>query len=206
MVRKTKAETEETRRQILDAARRIFAERGVSRTTLEQIAEAAGVTRGAIYWHFSNKAELFIALRDDIAMPLLDRIANLFGDDDASKDPLVAIEDFLHLHVERVITDRATRETFEIMIFKCEYTGEFGETLKKLACKAHSIEERLVKAYAAAQARGLLRPGADPVALARDTYAFLFGIIRLTVGPSELSSPYTAVPEMIRDHIALRRR
>jgi TetR/AcrR family acrAB operon transcriptional repressor len=205
MVRKTKAETEETRRQILDAARRIFAERGVSRTTLEQIAAAAGLTRGAIYWHFSNKAELFIALRDDIAMPLLDRIENLLGDDGA-KDPLASIEDFLHLHVERVITDAVARQTFEIMFFKCEYTGEFGETLKALACKAHSIEERLVQTYRAAEALDQLRPGLDPVALARDTYAFLFGIMRLTVGPSELSSPYTAVPEMIRDHIALRRR
>ncbi|MBV5333220.1 TetR family transcriptional regulator, partial [bacterium] len=62
MARKTKEEAQETRKAILDAAETVFQERGVSRTSLAEIATAAGVTRGAIYWHFANKAELFDAM------------------------------------------------------------------------------------------------------------------------------------------------
>ncbi len=56
---KTKQKAEETRQQILDAAVREFSAHGVSRTSLTDIAIAAGVTRGAIYWHFKNKVDLF---------------------------------------------------------------------------------------------------------------------------------------------------
>jgi len=48
MVRRTKEEAEQTRDQILDAAEILFFERGVAHTSLEQIARAAGVTRGAV--------------------------------------------------------------------------------------------------------------------------------------------------------------
>jgi TetR/AcrR family acrAB operon transcriptional repressor len=55
MVRRTKEEAAATRDSILDAAEILFAKNGVSRTTLQHIATAAGVTRGAIYWHFVDK-------------------------------------------------------------------------------------------------------------------------------------------------------
>ncbi|MDP1673909.1 MAG: TetR family transcriptional regulator, partial [Burkholderiales bacterium] len=57
MARRTKDEAVETRNQILDAAEKVFSARGVSRTSLADIAEAASVTRGAIYWHFKDKAD-----------------------------------------------------------------------------------------------------------------------------------------------------
>ena len=60
MPRKTKEEAQETRQRILDAAERVFQMQGVSRTSLAHIADAAGVTRGAIYWHFRNKADLVL--------------------------------------------------------------------------------------------------------------------------------------------------
>ena len=66
MVRRTKEEAQETRAQIIEAAERAFYKRGVARTTLADIAELAGVTRGAIYWHFNNKAELVQALLDSL--------------------------------------------------------------------------------------------------------------------------------------------
>ena len=59
---RTKAEAEETRNSILSAAERVFFEKGVSTASLDDVAKAAGVTRGAIYWHFSNKTDLFLEL------------------------------------------------------------------------------------------------------------------------------------------------
>ncbi|WP_165679178.1 TetR family transcriptional regulator, partial [Metapseudomonas otitidis] len=58
-MRRTKEEAEKTRADILAAAELLFLENGVAHTSLEQIARAAGVTRGAVYWHFQNKAHLF---------------------------------------------------------------------------------------------------------------------------------------------------
>ncbi|MGE7812031.1 TetR family transcriptional regulator [Pseudomonas sivasensis] len=70
MVRRTKEEAQETRSQILQAAEQAFYDRGVARTTLADIAALAGVTRGAIYWHFSNKSDLLQALLDTLHEPL----------------------------------------------------------------------------------------------------------------------------------------
>ncbi|TMM35069.1 TetR family transcriptional regulator, partial [Colwellia ponticola] len=70
MVRRTKENAQETRRQILEAAEKAFYEKGLARTTLERIATLAGVTRGAIYWHFSNKADLVQAMLNTLHEPL----------------------------------------------------------------------------------------------------------------------------------------
>ena len=69
MVRKTKAQAEVTRNAILDAAERLFEVQGLSRTSLQDIASAAGVTRGAIYWHFRDKRELFDSLMERALLP-----------------------------------------------------------------------------------------------------------------------------------------
>lgn len=64
MARRTKAEAQATRNALIDAAERLFDSQGVSRTSLQDIAQAAGATRGAIYWHFKDKADLFNAMME----------------------------------------------------------------------------------------------------------------------------------------------
>ena len=77
MARKTKEEAQETRNAILDAAELVFQEHGVSHTSLAEIAAAAGVTRGAVYWHFANKADLFDALILRVFEPLEAKLVEL---------------------------------------------------------------------------------------------------------------------------------
>ena len=67
MARRTKEDAQATRTALLDAAERVFQQRGVSRTSLNEIAQAAGVTRGALYWHFKDKAALFNAMMEHAA-------------------------------------------------------------------------------------------------------------------------------------------
>lgn len=62
MARKTKEEAQQTYDALLDAAEFLFVKQGVSKTTLQQIAQQANVTRGAVYWHFNDKLALFQAL------------------------------------------------------------------------------------------------------------------------------------------------
>ena len=56
---------DETRRAILRAARRLFGERGYAQTTLDEISEAAGFTKGAFYWHFDSKEDLLVEVFED---------------------------------------------------------------------------------------------------------------------------------------------
>jgi len=69
-MRRTKEEAEETREAILAAAERLFSEKGVNEVSLEDIVESAGLTRGALNWHFQNKSGLLMALLDRISAPL----------------------------------------------------------------------------------------------------------------------------------------
>src|ERR1700682_4788066 len=93
-MRRTKHEAEQTRRRIMAAALRTFNRRGISRTTMEHVAAAAGVTRGGIYWHFTATQALVAAIRDDVSLPLIDR-ADFTLLSDRGHDPLERIERFL---------------------------------------------------------------------------------------------------------------
>ena len=93
MARKTKADAQITRDQLLDAAEFLFQERGVSRTSLQQIADQAGLTRGAIYWHFKDKGELFCAMVDRVHLPFEEIIEQL--QQDASHSPLTRLRQIM---------------------------------------------------------------------------------------------------------------
>ena len=64
-MRRTKEDAALTRETVLDAALAVFSRQGYAATTLDHIAQEAGVTRGAIYWHFGGKAELYNALVEE---------------------------------------------------------------------------------------------------------------------------------------------
>ena len=70
MVRRTKEDALATRHRLIDAAELLFQSQGVSQTSLQQIAEHAGATRGAVYWHFKDKADLFNAMMERVTLPL----------------------------------------------------------------------------------------------------------------------------------------
>ena len=70
MARRTKENAIATRSSLIDAAEQVFCEKGVSRASLSDIAQAAGATRGAIYWHFKDKLDLFGAMMDRVTLPL----------------------------------------------------------------------------------------------------------------------------------------
>jgi len=120
-MRRTKAEALATRSRILDAAERLFAADGVSRTSLHDIAAAAGVTRGAVYWHFAGKAEVFEAMLDRVTLPL----EVLAGDAGAKAlDPLAAVRARFLAPLQVTARDARTRRVFDIALHKAEYTGE----------------------------------------------------------------------------------
>ena len=122
MVRKTKEEAQATRSALLDAAELLFHARGVSRTSLNDIAQAAGMTRGAIYWHFADKADLFNAMMMRVTLPLEETVQSV--GDPLNEDPIATIRRIL-IHALRVtVTDERARRVFEIATHKVEYVDE----------------------------------------------------------------------------------
>jgi len=100
----------------------VFAEKGVSRTSLQDIAQAAGVTRGAIYWHFKNKAELFNAMMDSAILPMEQTMQQIGHD--AAQDPLAELERAMLQTMHSIESDARTRAIFEVATLKVEYVDE----------------------------------------------------------------------------------
>src|SRR5437879_7970229 len=70
---------EDRRLEILDAAQRIFSDRGVQKSTVADIAEAAGVAKGTVYLYFGSKEHLLAALRDRHVDELLEHVSSLLS-------------------------------------------------------------------------------------------------------------------------------
>jgi len=203
-LRRTKQESEGTRRDILAAARRVFARQGVTRTTLEKIAAAAGVTRGAIYWHFSNKTELFFAMREQVAVPMIDQIDLVLRA--GEPDPLTGVERFLRGIVKSLESDAAARQTFQIMGFKCEYVGELERELVLQRLRCAELVSKLSQAYRRARRAGTLRVGLSPSMAALETCTFLVGLARLWLLDARGSLVRRVARKLIAAHVANHRR
>ncbi len=205
MARRTKEDSLETRKAIIAAAREVFHAHGVTSTSLEQIAAAAGVTRGAIYWHFADKAELFYAMRDEVQIPLIDQSDQALEEVGTDLDPLQRIERFLTVVLDQVTGDAATQKTFQIMTFKCEYVGEFARDLD-MACTKHTeLRDKLARLYREARRLGILRAGLAPLCAASDTLIFMSGLIKIWVVDEDGGLVRRHARRLVRDHIEGKR-
>jgi TetR/AcrR family acrAB operon transcriptional repressor len=203
-VRRTKRDAEATRRGILSAARRTFARRGVTRTTMEHVATEAGVTRGAIYWHFANKTALFDAMREQVSVPLIDRTDYALLTMRAP-DPLATVERYLRNLLDLVAKDGDTRQTFHIMMLKCEYVDEFEPELVRQSDRWRELEGKLRKVYTRARRARTLRSGLAPGMAALDTCVFVSGLMRLWLLDERGTLIRARARKLIAAHIAGQR-
>lgn len=119
MARSTKAEASETRNRIIDAAQQIFHAQGVSRTSLEDVAQAADVTRGAIYWHFKNKGDLFDAMSQRVKLPMEAMVQA--GAEASQIDPLGQMRNALIYVLQEASLNPRSKMVFDIIFLKCEF-------------------------------------------------------------------------------------
>ncbi len=133
-MRRTKAEAAETRDAILTAAEHVFLERGLTQSTLMEIAGHAGVTRGAIYFHFHDKLDIFQALINRTRFPHEEIMLQAAACD--HPNPLYVLEQSILTALELFITNERQQNLFTIIHQRCEYVGEIAplvEHLKKPA-------------------------------------------------------------------------
>jgi TetR/AcrR family acrAB operon transcriptional repressor len=122
MARRTKSDALATRDTILDCAETLFIRQGVAHTTLQHIALQAGVTRGAIYWHFPDKAAVFNAMMQRAKMPLESAMQSMRLADPA--DPLTDLHECAIMVFELTEHDPQARRVFEIVTLKIEFVDE----------------------------------------------------------------------------------
>ncbi|HDZ58228.1 MAG TPA: TetR family transcriptional regulator [Pseudomonas xinjiangensis] len=175
MVRRTKQEAQETRSEIIDAAELCFHRKGISRTSLADIASAAGVTRGAIYWHFQDKADVLEALLERANMPL--QPLGEAGRNQHEPDPLGRLRDLLVLLFQRVELDPAVKRINEIIFHKCEYTDDMCDLRNRIQSFRHLCDQNIESTLRNAMGKGQLPPDLDAALASRCVHSFVSGVI-----------------------------
>lgn len=135
MARRTKAEAEQTREQILDAAEAVFLDRGVARASLEEIAQAAGVTRGAVYWHFRNKADVFDAMYCRVHLPMEDLFNQVLALEDGGA--VGALRDFCVQSLLSLARNPRRQRVYSILFHRCEFIDELRDSNERLIAIQH---------------------------------------------------------------------
>jgi len=176
MARRTKEDALATRDSILDAAELLFVEQGVSGTTLQHIATAAGVTRGAIYWHFEDKGALFNAMMDRAKMPLEGAMQTL--DADASLDPLQALHGYALCVFSLTLDDPKARRVFEIGSLKMEYVTEMSAVRERKMLHREQWHARCERIVRDGIASGRIVAGVKPQAVALGLLVLIEGLVR----------------------------
>lgn len=147
---------QKTKAQLVAAARRLFAKQGFAATSTGEILRKAGVTRGALYHHFVDKAALFEAVCTELHKEAVAAIADVTGDDVPPFDALVAGS-------LAWIDHMAKPEVNRILIV--EAPAVLGWEKWNALDRAHGFGE-LLEGVAAARAAGAIRPiGAEELAV-----------------------------------------
>jgi len=145
MARRTKEEALATRHKLLDAAEHLFQVQGVSRTSLQDIARRAGATRGAVYWHFKDKADLFNAMMERVTLPLEESFNHENEAQEIAGEPSLNAIDRIRVStvnaLRQIVTDMQTRRVFEVATQKVEYVEELQAVrLRHLAVRNGFVE------------------------------------------------------------------
>lgn len=174
-MKKTRVDALVTRGQLIDAAERVFRARGVGHATLEEVAGAAGVTRGAVYHHFSSKAALFEALVRRADMPI---DAAFSGDGAAVDDPLAVVRDQAVMALRHLAGSARVRNIFEIVFLRCEYTDELAPVARRRKREANQCLDQCGALLEQAVGRGQLPKGTDTALAAQAMHAYIGGVMR----------------------------
>jgi AcrR family transcriptional regulator len=111
--------------EILEAAFVEFSRNGYATTTLDQIAERAGVTKGTIYVYFDNKEHLFISMVREITKATLDTVQGMFESHEGSTAELLRAQfSFIYQHI---VEDRRRREVVRMLIAEAPRFPELAD-------------------------------------------------------------------------------
>jgi AcrR family transcriptional regulator len=168
--RLTRAEAKaRTREQLLDAAARTFARKGYAGASVEEIAESAGYSIGALYSNFAGKEQLFLELMAARADRRLTALAEMLGADD---DPVEALAHMLERAADRDGDLVALRAEFWL------YAVRNPETMGALAAQRRQQVDALIRVIGAAMERRGAPPEVPAADVATVVLAMFQGLVR----------------------------
>jgi TetR/AcrR family acrAB operon transcriptional repressor len=175
MVRCTKDEALETRNRILDAAENRFHAQGMAGTSLADVAQAANVTRGAIYWHFKNKSDLFDAMCERVRLPMEAMVQA--GAEEGNADPLGELRATCVFVLNEAVRNPHSRKVFDILFHKCEFVDMADPiSVRRQECFRNGMAniERILRN---AIAKGQLPDDLDPKLACVSLHAMVDGLL-----------------------------
>ena len=175
-MRRTKEEAAVTRATLLKTALSVFSAKGYAAATLDDVAKAAKVTRGAIYWHFKSKADLYNTLTQELSA----RGATVVQQAVAEGGTLIEILRRVFVRQCALIEDdKEARAVMELALFKTGLDPELQAGRKKQLEAGNAQIEGIADAMRLGIAQGVLRKDIDPADMARAFIAFENGAIHL---------------------------
>ena len=171
-MRRTKEQAAETRQGILANAEALFLDRGYENVSLDQIALSAGVTRGAVHWHFKNKKGLLAAIRDEMPLPLQELAEKITADTTIA--PIEALANVIEDAFRRLQSDPRRRGMIrEVLRFEA---NRLDEGIANAEFQRH-LRRLLTKIFNAAERTGGFQPPWKPSSAAIALNAMLNGLI-----------------------------
>ncbi len=195
MARRTKEDALKTREAILDAAIQVFSVRGVSRTTLANIAKKAGVTRGAIYWHFKNKEDLLAALWEQLLLPF--EPINRAIENPDEPDPLGKLQQTHIDFFKSLKEDPRLLQLSQILFSKCEAVEDTGTLhLHRVNCHLEG-QRKIEQILRNAIIQGQLPENLDVRMGSIVTIAFMDGLINNWIMFPDLLDVHHEIPAIL---------
>lgn len=181
MARRTKEDAERTRLQLLDTALALFSKKGLANVTLAQVASAAGVTRGAIYWHFKDKEEMINALWDQAFQPMTEQVERVLEDDDGQ--PMQALEDMCGGILHEMVTNERLLQITRLCQ-QAVYDEKMQDTWRAQCIKD---QESLQLLIAKAREKDELRDDLSDEIIGMMVMSFISGVIERWIAIPELT-------------------
>ncbi|WP_437573092.1 TetR family transcriptional regulator [Sorangium sp. So ce887] len=202
-MRRTKEEAAATREQILDAALLVFSRKGYSAATLQDVAAEAGLTRGAVYWHFKGKVELYSALVGERFARASEVLAEALS---PRYSPLESIERLLTRSLEYLEEDPAYRAVLSITLFKTELTPELEPGFQQKIASVRRLVDVVADLVRKGIAAGQIDRAIDPKAAALAAVSLVNGATALHLMDPKTLGPRATVRRMVATFVRGLRR
>lgn len=185
----------ERRRQILTAAKAVFAEAGYHGASIHAIIERAQIARGTFYLYFESKSAVFDSILDQALSDLRTKIHRIAVDDPAAPAPQVQLRDQVVATLEYIVRDRP----LALLLLSAGHTPD-AEATERLDQFFTEVRDLLCRALETGMEIGLLRP-CQPALVAAAMLGMIRGVIEHVVR-SEIAHVDDVVSEMLL--VALR--
>lgn len=188
MARRCKEDAEQTRKGLLMAALDLFCEKGYSRTTFDEIAKKINLTKGAVYWHFRNKADLLTDLIKEMVFRMhdvsdADRIEFLMEGKCIDIRSLDELKEFFLQEAKLIESNEAYRKFLFFAIFQMEWSEPLFNKLQSTIRDINDFPLMQIKqTLTFAQKSGEIAAGVDIDLAASAMFCLWKGIVSTYIG------------------------